>query len=336
MTRLAPLLPALLLAACGMTAAGKEPEKEAIVRPGDIPSGSLYRTSRPAPFDSMCRELALGDVVYLGEFHASPDHHAAQLQVIRQLHARGRLDAIGMEMFQRPFQKHLDDYVEGRIDEATMLERTEWKQRWGYDFGLYRPILEFAREHRIEVVALNVSTEIRRVVSKEGRDALSDEQRASLPEEDREFEGYADRFADLVRAHTPPPKADAETEEPAGEGGDGGKPDPAESENDEAHGKAPDPEMIERFLRIQILWDDVMADSIVRWMRRSPKNAQMAVIIGGGHVSHGWGVPARGRKRQGGLHKTLVMLTDGALKDDLLAQRYADFVWVMGTSDVGR
>jgi len=329
MTRLSAFLWILLVPACGMTTAGKEAEKEAIVRPGDLPAGALYRTSRPAPFDSMCKELALGDVVYLGEVHTNPDHHAAQLQVIRQLHARGRLDAIGMEMFQRPFQEHLDDYVAGRIDEATMLERTEWQKRWGYDFGLYKPIFEFAREHRIEIVALNVSTEIRQIVSKEGRAGLSDEQRASLPEEDREFEGYGDRFADLVRAHTPPPK---KAEEPAEEDeprpAEDGKEDAADGSAAKPAPPAPDPAMIERFERVQLLWDDVMADSIVRWMRRSPKNAQMAVLIGGGHITRSWGVPARARKRQGGIHKTVVLLTGGALSDDELAQRFADFVWV--------
>ena len=298
MSRLFALLLPLFVCACSSTTEGEEAEedKEAIVRPGDVPDGSVFRTSRTTPFESMCEELAKGDVVYLGEYHPLAAHHEMQLQVIRQLHARGRLDAIGMEMFQRPFQKDLDDYIAHRTDEATMLERTEWKKRWGYEFKLYKPILDFAREHRIEIVALNVSTEIKSVVSEKGREGLDEEQLASLPEEDRSYKGYKERIAKVARMHKP--------------------------------GEEMDDDEIERYHRGQLLWDDVMADSIVRWMRRSPKNTQMAVVIGGGHVSGGWAVPARARKRQGGSHKRLVMLMTGMDTDERMAEDYADFVWV--------
>jgi len=152
MNRATASLLLILAAACGSTKekAG-EPDlpPEAIVRPGAIPDGDLVRTSRSAGFEAMCDELAGADVVYLGEYHTLKAHHDMQLQIIRQLHARGRLDGIGMEMFQRPYQEHLDDYIAHRIDEATMLERTEWKKRWGYDFALYKPILDYAYEHPI-------------------------------------------------------------------------------------------------------------------------------------------------------------------------------------------
>ena len=52
--------------------------------------------------------------------------------------------AIGLEMFQRPFQPHLDDYVAGRIGIDELLARTEYFDRWRYDARLYAPIFEFA------------------------------------------------------------------------------------------------------------------------------------------------------------------------------------------------
>jgi len=298
MNRAIALLP-FILVACGSTKEkdGGEPlSPDAIVHPGDVPDGDILQTSRKAGFEAMCEELAKADVVYLGEFHTLKAHHDMQLEIIRQLHARGRLDAIGMERFQRPYQKHLDDFVAHRIDEAAMLERTEWKKRWGYDYALYKPILDFAREHRIEVVALNVSTETRKTVAEKGRDGLTAAQRADLPEEDRSFPGYRDRIVSVAKMHLP-------------------------------HGQEPDEETIERYHRGQLLWDDVMADSVVRWMRRAPKGTQMAAVIGGGHVSGGWGVPARARKRQGGVHRTVVMTIEPAVKDENMAQGYADFVW---------
>ena len=62
-----------------------------------------------------------------------------------------------MEMFQRPFQKVLDDYIGGKIDEAEFLKGTEYFKRWGFDYQLYRPILLFARSEKIPVVALKSS-----------------------------------------------------------------------------------------------------------------------------------------------------------------------------------
>ncbi|MHC4937774.1 MAG: ChaN family lipoprotein [Planctomycetota bacterium] len=301
MSRLFRLFLPILVCACQSTKNGEEELQplpaEAIVQPGQLPDGEVFRTSRTTGFEDMCEDLAKGDVVYLGEFHTLKAHHDMQLEIIRQLHARGRLDAIGMEMFQRPYQKYLDDYVAHRLDEETMLDKTEWKKRWRYDFNLYKPILDFARDHRIEIIALNVSTEIRNIISEKGRDGLTDEQRATLPAEDRSFKGYKERAVKIASMHKPA-------------------------------GKKPTEEEIERYHRGQLLWDDVMADSVVQWMRRRHDGAQMAVIIGGGHVSGGWGVPARAHKRQGGVHKTVVMSMPGMVRDDSMAQRNADYVWM--------
>ena len=67
---------------------------------------------------------ALADkrVVFIGEQHTRYDHHLTQLEIIRRLHALHPQLAIGMEMFQQPFQRYLDEYVAGSIDEQTMVE----------------------------------------------------------------------------------------------------------------------------------------------------------------------------------------------------------------------
>jgi uncharacterized iron-regulated protein len=44
-------------------------------------------------------------IVYVGESHDQLSHHVMELEVIKNLHRRGKKLAIGMEMFQRPFQK---------------------------------------------------------------------------------------------------------------------------------------------------------------------------------------------------------------------------------------
>ena len=46
-----------------------------------------------------------------------------QLMVIKRLHEAGHKIAVGMEMFQVPYQKVLDDYITGQIDETTFMKQ---------------------------------------------------------------------------------------------------------------------------------------------------------------------------------------------------------------------
>src|SRR5207253_7723673 len=103
-----------------------------------------------------------------------------ELEVLPSLHRQSPKLAVSMEMFQRPFQKALDDYIAGAIDERTFLRRSEYFKRWNIDYNLYQPILNFAREHRLPVIALNAPSEIVDKVAKGGLDSLSKEDRKSV------------------------------------------------------------------------------------------------------------------------------------------------------------
>jgi uncharacterized iron-regulated protein len=134
-------------------------------------------------------------IVYVGEFHDQYAHHLVQLQVLKGLYQNGPKIAVGMEMFQRPFQKVLDDYIAGAIDEREFLKKSEYFKRWGFDYNLYKPILDFARAEKIPVVALNQRAEIIDKVSKSGMDSLTDEEKKEVPQQmDFSDEEYRDRL----------------------------------------------------------------------------------------------------------------------------------------------
>lgn len=113
------------------------------------------------------------DIVIVGENHTDIQDHRKQLEVIRDIYLKDRRVIIAMEMFQQPFQEHLDRYIENEIGEEELLEKTEYKKRWGYDFSLYRDILNFARESRIKVVAINVPSELLKEVKEKSLDKIS-------------------------------------------------------------------------------------------------------------------------------------------------------------------
>ena len=243
----------LLLAAISGCVGSTLPEPSAIV------SG---RDGTEASFESMIDDLLEARVVYVGEAHDREAHHQLQAAIVRALFERDPSLAIGLEMVQRPFQEPLSAYVEGRIDEEELLVRVEWRQRWGFDFAMYRPLLEHAREHGIRVVALNAPKELTRAIARGGLDSLDEEMRAGLVELDT-----ADaRHREMVR------------EALSGHGG-----------MDEAR--------LERFYLAQVVWDETMADSVARTLAAPGGPRRMVVLAGQMHVREGAGIPRRAARR---------------------------------------
>ena len=75
---------------------------------------------------AVVEKLTSKQIVYVGEEHDKFSHHQVELEVLPSLHRQSPKLAVGMEMFQRPFQKALDDYIAGAIDERTFLKRSEY------------------------------------------------------------------------------------------------------------------------------------------------------------------------------------------------------------------
>jgi len=179
-----PRLCALLLAiaACSSTkdAANGEDEAADVAVP-PAPSGEIVRTSRDAPFAEVLEDLAKADAAFVGGRPGDPAHQELQLAVVDYLAQRGRLHAIGLDIFDRGSQAALDEFVFGRIGEDEMRARTGLAQRPDFPYELYRPVLMLARERRLPLLALRVESGIRAAVEKGGLDALTPEQRMGLP-----------------------------------------------------------------------------------------------------------------------------------------------------------
>jgi uncharacterized iron-regulated protein len=263
-----PLL--LALSACGMPHVTEEQRiADTVEILKSAPAGRFHgkviseKTREFATFGDVLDDAMSARVVHVGETHTNPDHHAMQERVIRGLWARDPRLAIGLEMFFRPFQRWIDAYVAGEIDEADLLRRTEYESRWRYPWRLYAPVLRFAREKRIPVVALNIPGEISRAILREGLDGLSAEQRAEIPDldlTDERHRAFVRRV--FLGSHEMPE---------------------------------------ERFLNFytaMCAWDEAMADSTIRFLS-SPagEGRRMVILVGAGHVRERFGIPARVARR---------------------------------------
>ncbi len=273
-TRLVTLaVPVLLGLAAGPAAAAACSEaaraagwREPVVVAGD----------RITALDELVEALPPGGVLLVGESHDRYEHHLNQVELVCRLHARGDDLAIGLEMFQRPFQPYLDDFVAGRIDLDTMLERTEYFDRWRYDARLYAPIFELARRESIPLIALNASTELVREVARAGVEGLDADTRALLPEmPPTQPDDYVERLRAVFDQH------------PAG-----------------PH------RTFERFVGTQVLWDETMAATAAAHQAAHPGRT-LVVLAGNGHVAWGDAISGRIARRTGQIGTTVVNDTPG-------------------------
>jgi uncharacterized iron-regulated protein len=282
-------------------------------------------------------ELAGVQAVCVGEVHANPHHHWAQLQIIDQLGQRGRRDgaglALGMEMFQRPFQGIVDDYAASRIDDAALLSRSGWGTRWGYDFALYRPLLRAALEHGMALLALNLADELRKKVSRHGIAGLSEADRGKLPEVDLADEAHRAWFQGLMEemggAHGHGEDEDGEH----GEHGEHGKHGEDGEHGEHGHDaeRAEREQRAERIYSVQVLWDETMAEAASAWLL-AESGRRVIILAGSGHC-HDSAIVRRMQRR--GIDKVVSvrpLLDAGDEGEDVsaeLAEPITDYLFVM-------
>ncbi len=262
--------------------AGRNVEKKT----AESKRGMVFELSRPVPalrtsgtlyLDNVIKDASAEPVIFIGERHGNYEDHEIELDAVMAMHKMGKKFAIGMEMFQRPYQKAIDDFISKKIDEREFLKKTEYFTRWGFDYNYYRQILEYARAYGIPVVALNMQKEITQKVAKGGLDALSAGELKEIPQSmDMSNDRYRRELEEIYAGH------------PQGTG-------------------------FENFYQAQILWDETMARSVAEFLKGNP-GYQMVVMAGMGHIMNGYGIPDRFFRRTG---KKYVTLVSGAFDRDI-------------------
>src|SRR5260370_24835032 len=157
--------------------------------------------------------LLQADLICIGETHDSDLCHRLQLHIIKVLYARDERVGVGMEMFQKPFQSALDSYVRGETSEEDFFKTTEYRQRWGYNWFLYRPIVEFCKKNGIALAALNVPRELTKRISQVGVAGLKHEEKKQLGALDLDRKDHRDYWLARLRKMHGKSKVTAEQKE---------------------------------------------------------------------------------------------------------------------------
>lgn len=135
------------------------------------------------------------DLIFFGELHNSAIAHWLQLELVQDLAAdSSKKTTIGMEMFEADQQVLIDEYFASLINQGSFENEARLWNNYQTD---YKPVVEFARENELELIATNIPRRYASAVYGGGLsvlDALSNEAKqwiAPLPiEVDLSLPGY--------------------------------------------------------------------------------------------------------------------------------------------------
>lgn len=311
----------VLLAAVPVPTRGQDPHAglDTAYTPG------AYRVftgaGEPARLEDVVAAMARHQVAFIGETHDDPTGHMLELELLKgavETHSdpvqapHPRPVTLSLEFFQRDVQLILDEYLAGHISEASFLADSRPWPRYSTD---YRPLIEYAREEGLHVIAANAP---RRYVSRvtqlgrEALDALGPEARALLPPlpYGQPSAEYRDQWIAVIAAvmEEEGTRCGVPVEHP-----------PAAVGTHANMGNQ---------LHSQVLWDASMAYWIAQHLE-ADADALVLHMVGGFHVAHGTGTPEQLQAYRPGTTAMVVMLrpvADVETFEPAPAGQWGDFV----------
>jgi uncharacterized iron-regulated protein len=222
---------------------------------------SMYRAydgqGNPVTLDAIVKAMAANDAVFLGEQHDDPVAHAIEAELFRRAvgtYSPQRKVGLSMEMFERDVQVVVDEYLSGLVSEQHFLLSSRPWPNYKTD---YRPLVELAKEKKLDVIAANAPRRYVNMVSRNGRDSLNalskqaKEWIAPLPYSEPSM-AYRDKFYALM-------------------GGNNSGPAPMS------------PISPANLIYSQSLWDATMGNSVANYLNKN-KGALVLQLNGGFHT----------------------------------------------------
>ncbi len=134
---------------------------------------------RTITFAEMIDDLKKAPIVFVGEVHDMPEHHQAELDIIKALHDSEKPTAVGLEMFRANSQAELDSWVYGKlsVEEFLPVYYDNWRMPW----PLYRDIFLYARDYQLPLRGLNIPDAISKKIAERGFASLTADEQKQLP-----------------------------------------------------------------------------------------------------------------------------------------------------------
>lgn len=202
-----PLAPALLFTTLfvlnGCTAMPSTSSPKNLTMPQTLYDARIVEPESGAALtpEQLARRLAETDVVIVGEYHGHQGSHLLQSRLQTALHRQQPRQILSMEQFNLDHQPELDRYLQGETGETEMIEDAA---AWDNYRASYRPLVEFARQKNLPVIAANAPADIVRCVGRKGPsylDKVPESIRQAMPSEPfMDTPAYREKFADAIGA----------------------------------------------------------------------------------------------------------------------------------------
>lgn len=275
------------------------------------------KAGQPVATEPWLTDLASANIIYLGEEHRNRSHIEAALKILRALTAKDLQPALALEMFGWDGQGAIHRYLSGSpLSRDQFLQDSRWEENWGGPFEDYEPLVDFAREHRLALLALNPPRVLVRMVAKQGLwQAKKDERMAQWGMRDEALSddaAYRSIVLDQLR------RCHAEL-------------------TDDAY---------RRMYDASLFRDEGMAKIIAEHVRHNRATAGASPVLvytGGGHIQYRLPVPNRVTRRLGSSsiarQLTIYLVAYESNRpeaiQELLQNAIADYVWLTPLSAHG-
>ncbi|WP_198134763.1 ChaN family lipoprotein [Psychromonas ingrahamii] len=216
----------------------------------------------------LSREIKNANVVLIGEWHTHSGIHRFETDLLRALFVQNPNVTLSMEQFSRDSQEIVNQYLAGEIGETTLIKQANTWPNYESD---YRPLVEFAKFNKLDLIAGNAPNNIVSCIGREGIEYIN-----RLPEKQRSW--LAERISTKDSAYKNHFLASMHH-------GD-------EIQNNQQ-------------FAAQMAWDETMAESIVRYLDVHP-DKQVMHIAGNFHVENGLGIAAGILRRDADLKVVIV------------------------------
>ena len=159
------------------------------------------RTRQIITIDKIVTDMADADVLFFGEEHNDSAAHYLENKIFRALHAQyADKVVLSMEMFETDGQLGLNEYLNGFINE----DRFARDVRLWSNYKDYRPMIEYAKQNKIPVIAANPPRRYVNLVTRRGMrslDSLSKDAKKYLPPlpYDTLSGRYREKFMDIMK-----------------------------------------------------------------------------------------------------------------------------------------
>ncbi|HHS99748.1 MAG TPA: hypothetical protein ENK73_02730 [Thiomicrospira sp.] len=199
----------LILQGCSLIA--EKPEQPPVIQTAYDFVLLDSQTEQIISIQQLAEQLKEADVIFIGEFHGNHASHLLQAQLQNLLYQQNPKQVLSMEQFNRDQQPILNQYLDDEVGEAYLINEAP---AWENYAASYRPLVSFAKQNFLPVIAANAPADTVRCIGRQGLAYLDklteDEKRLIAAAPFKEIEGYREEFMTWLEASSHFDKTKAE------------------------------------------------------------------------------------------------------------------------------